>query len=474
MNYSIRLMLIFIIVMLFTFSSVVAKELTGVGYGKTAEKAKKTALADLSSVIQVDVKSDFESIVGQIGEEEVMKVKEVINIKSDLPILGADFENFPLKTDVMVRVLLRSDTALKLYETKLIDLKDEIKSNQKALEETTLPDRKYELLNNMLTLIDQFYKYKIVAVILGSGNIPELQITRAEIQNILRGMETEAASLDLAGKLLAKGIGEEKIFVYPPTTRDSHEITQFGSVMKDRLSAYLNTVQSPDESRYSMKGHYVILENGIEITYQLVDGNFNTLKTKVVKLAPKSYTDYEIRPQTVSFDKLLHEGIIVSNNFRIDISSNKGKSDLLFNSNEEPELFVKSNKAGYFYMVGHIAKQDEKYSYLVSIQEAAGNRKFVYHVNADDVNKWISLGKFEVVKPYGVESIQLIASSKDLINQLPSAKHYDENGLYKITDDPEKGVAMTRALRPKKTKEVLSAEAVLMFTTMEGWAAGSP
>ena len=448
-------------------SSVYAKELTGEGYGKTEEIAKKTALADLSSAIQVEVKSDFESIVGQIGEEEITKVKEVINIKSDLPILGADFESFPFKPDVMVRALLRSETALKLYEAKLVELKREVEANRKALEETSSADRKHEILTHMLTLIDQFYKYKIVAVMLESKNIPELQITKAGIKNRLSGMEKEVESLDLAGKLIAKKIGEDKIFIYPPTTKDSHEITQFGSVMKDKLSAHLKkTVQSPDEAKYSMKGHYIILDKGIELTYQLVDGSFNTLKTRVVKLAPKSYADYKTRPQTVSFDKLLHEGIVVSNDFRVNISTNKGKSDLLFRSEEEPELFIKSNKAGYFYIVGHIARQDKKYSYLVEIQEASGNRKFVYHVNADDINKWISLGEFEIVKPYGVESIQLIASSKDLINQLPSARHDNGNGLYKISDDPEKGVVLTRGLRPKKTKEVLSAEAVLMFTTM--------
>ena len=466
LSMSLRIIVLTLSLLLLT-SLAYAKELTGEGYGKTEEKAKKTALADLSSAIQVEVKSDFESIVGQIGEEEISKVKEVINIKSDLPILGADFESFPFKPDVLVRALLRSETALRLYEAKLIEIKKEIESNQKALGDTFSSNRKYEILTHMLTLIDQFYKYKIVAVMLESNKIPELQITRAGIKNRLSGMEKEVESLDLAGKLIAKGIAEEKIFIYPPTTRDSHEITQFGSVMKDRLSVYLKTVQSPDEAKYSMKGHYVILDKGIELTYQLVDGSFNTLKTRVVKLSPKSYAAYQTRPQTVSFDKLLHEGIVVSNDFRLDISTNKGKSDLLFRSKDELELLIKSNKAGYVYMVGHIAKQDNKYSYLVEIQDVSGNRKFVYHLNADDVNKWISLGKFEVVKPYGVESIQLIASSKDLIDQLPSAKHDDGNGLYKISDDPEKGVVLTRALRPKKTKEILSAEAVLMFTTMK-------
>lgn len=466
MKYAIRLIALLIIIIVLNLSPAFGKEIIGEGYGKTEELAKKTALADLSSAIQVEVKSDFESIVGQVGKEEINKVKEVVNIKSDLPILGADFESFPFKPDVLVRALLRSETALKLYEEKMSELKREIASNRKALEETSSADRKHEILNHILTLIDQFYKYKIVAVMLDSQKIPELDITGAEIKNILSGMEKEAESLDLAAKFIVKDISEEDIFVYPPTTRDSHEITQFGSVMKDKLSTYLKTVSSPNNAIYCMKGHYEILDNGLELTYQLIDGSFNTVKTRVIKIAPRSYADYQIRPQTVSFDKLLHEGIVVSNEFRMDISTNKGKRDLLFSSKEEPELFIKSNKAGYFYMVGHIAKQNKKYSYLVEIQEAPGNRKFIYHVNADDVNKWISLGKFEVVKPYGVESIQLIASSKDLLDQLPSTKHDNGNGLYKISDDPKKGVVLTRALRPKKTKEILSAEAVLMFTTM--------
>jgi hypothetical protein len=66
-----------------------------------------------------------------------------------------------------------------------------------------------------------------------------------------------------------------------------------------------------------------------------------------------------------------------------------------------------------------------------------------------------------------VESLQLIASSKDLIDRLPSCGYDDETQLYVVSRDPSKAVLNTRAIKKKISKKVKSAEAVLLFTTMK-------
>jgi hypothetical protein len=178
-----------------------------------------------------------------------------------------------------------------------------------------------------------------------------------------------------------------------------------------------------------------------------------------------------VRPKTLSFDKLLYEGFVVSNEFKIQITTNRGRTSLLFKEREEAEFLVKMNNPGYFYIVGHVVKPgNEQYSYVIDFDatgEIRGDRKFIQYVNIDDVNKWISLGKFEIVAPFGVESLQLIASSKDLIDSLPFHGYDVETQLHVVSKDPNKAVMNTRAIKKKISKKVKSAEAVLLFTTMK-------
>jgi hypothetical protein len=455
-----------LLVLIFSFNNALAIELVGEGYGKNEMEARKSALADLSSAIQVQVQSEFESIEGEVQGEYYSDVKQLIHIKSDLPILGASYDSFPTKPEMLIRAALKSNNVLHLYDEKLKEITGEATSHLKALEEAK-GNRKHEIMNELITLIDQYYKYKTVAVMLGSHRIPDFPVTRAEIKNRLSMLESNIDTIDLAVKLIAKNIDRKGIYIYPPTTRDSHEVTPFGSVVKNRLSAYLNTVQRPLAAKYTMRGNYEILNDGIELTYHLVDSEANTIKSKVIRLSQESYQGYRYRPQTINFDKLLHEGIVVSNDFRLELSSNRGKTNLIYGKGEEFELFVKSNRSGYFYIVGHVVKPKGKYSYLLELQDAPGKRKFINFINADDANKWISLGKFNVMAPFGVESLQAIASTKDIIDSLPSTEYDGKSELYMISGNVEESVVMTRALVRKKENKALSAEAVLMFTTME-------
>jgi hypothetical protein len=95
------------------------------------------------------------------------------------------------------------------------------------------------------------------------------------------------------------------------------------------------------------------------------------------------------------------------------------------------------------------------------------NRKFIYFIDADDVNKWVSLGQFEVSAPVRRRKPPTRRIERRLDQQ--AARGGDENrrGPAPHFKEPERGIAKTRGFVPKKQKEVVSAEAVLMFTTME-------
>jgi hypothetical protein len=87
-------------------------------------------------------------------------------------------------------------------------------------------------------------------------------------------------------------------------------------------------------------------------------------------------------------------------------------------------------------------------------------------INADDANHWISLGTFTVEEPFGVESLQIIASNKK-ITTLPKTKYDEDSGYYIISKNINKTLMATRGLKKKKSKKIEISEDVLSFTTVK-------
>ena len=452
-----------------------ALTLTGEGYGKSEEDAKKQALSSLSETIYVEVKTEFQSRKSNDGSNEA---NQFVSTRSDLPILGVSFNVFPKQNEYFSNAVLTTDKSLRLYKQKLISLKQdidthyaEIKANPPSENRNTRKHRGYQRLTKLLSMIDQFDKYNTVALMLGEDLNIRPSISKSKVQDLLLSIESFVPSLDVAATILSKQINEESIYIYPATPSGSHEVTPFARLLKDKMATKLNTNESSEGADFILKGKYEILEDSIHVTYHLLDENEDTIATRIVNIAPEAYETVAYKPKTINFDQLLHQGYVVSNDFKVNLNTNIGRENLLFTEGQEVELFVKINKAGYYYVVSYVKNDKEDYSYLLELSESNTNRRFVSFINADDANRWMSLGKFEVSAPYGIESLQVIASNRDLIHNMPEVTFDSETGLYIASKgNPEDVMIRTRGLKPKKKKgtiKVESAETVLMMTTMK-------
>lgn len=220
------------------------------------------------------------------------------------------------------------------------------------------------------------------------------------------------------------------------------------------------------EGEYQLKGSYEILKDGVSVTYRVIDPRGSTVATRIAKLSNAAVKHIEYKPASLDFDRLLHEGYVVSNDFKAQLNTNHGSEGLAFIEGDTIELFVKLNHPGYFYLVSH--NTTDEISYVLDLNESRGNRKFLRYVNADEVNRWLSLGEFEVTAPFGAENLQLIASSIDLIGNVPNVKFDPELELYVVSArSADEAVIKTRGLKPKRTKKVKSSEATLTFATMK-------
>ena len=452
-----------------------ADGISGTGFGKTLDDAKKEALAELSQNIRVEVKSEFTNIQIEKNKNLDELKKKVIHLKSNLPILGVQFSDLASRDGFMVEATLTAASTL-LYEKELAQTADIILKNLQSLKTASTNSEKAGYLKSILTRIDQYYSLRVVAQFLKSEKIPEIPVTAEDISTRLAALEKKADSLDFGVQVLSKSIHADKIYIYPPTPENSSEVTQFGSAIKDRLARNLKIVATPDHALCYLTGSYKILKDGIELTCHLTDKDNRAISTALVYFLPQAYAGYATEPVSLDFEKLIQAGHVVTGDFRVDLKTEKGKQDLLYKRGDTMKTLVKMNKPGYFYLVSHNFKKSN-YSYIINFTTEEGNRKFVYHVNGDDVNKWVELGEFEVVPPFGVETLQLIASTEDLVDSVPATFHDSKtdlftiespdkkNGKTHVASNPEKALFTTRGLIIKK--KTATSEAVLVFTSMD-------
>jgi len=442
-----------------------AFNLSGEGYASTREEAKKKAIAALSEALQVEVKSETDYMN---GTETGVQASTRVQTLSELPLLGVDFSYFNKGNGEQVCTgMLDSVKAGRLYEEKLKLISGSLNSMHKQLK-TSSDTSRYQLLGDMLAKHDQFGKYQLVARLLGVEKIPPVTITASQIKSEMLSIEAAVPNLDLAAKLLTRDLPDEHLYVYSAMPQGSREATELSRLIRDKIMSRVKTYENPKQASQVLKGHYEVHKNSISVTYRLVNGFGETEATRVVKLAKSAYKNIGYKTKTVDFNQLLHNGYVVSNKFHAELNTNRGKNDLLFTKGEEVEIFARVNRAGYFYIVAH--NTTDKSSYVMDLSDAKGNRKFVKYVNADQANRWISLGSFEVVAPYGVENLQLIASNKDLLSFVPDTVYNRTNELYMMADKTVKdSVVKTRGLKRKKAKKdkALTSEATLTITTMQ-------
>lgn len=440
-----------------------AVTIKGDGRGPTEPESQRQAMAALAEAIFVDVQSEF-TIRAKRGEQR--ESEHVVRSRADLPLIGVEVSGLQIGDAYLSTALLDSDKSLHLYLAKLDDLRREIAAIDEQIDKVK-GTQLHALLSDLITLIDQYEKYRTVARMLGEEKAPPAAHTRTAVQERIRALEARTPTLALAARVISEGIETQNLYVFPAMPRGSHEVTSLGRMLKDQIATRLSTVERPEQASHLFKGEYEITKDAIHLTYRLLDAQGNTLKTRIATLAPEAYREFEYQPKSLSFDRLLHEGMVVSSDFRVELNTNRGREDLMFEENDEVELLVKMTRPGYFYVVGHVVKSAENYSYLLELGEGDGARRFIHYVNGDEVNKWISLGKFEAAAPFGVESLQVVAANEDPVQRLPDHRYDAATGLYFVASNANEGVVKTRALRPirDERKKKYSAETVLMFTS---------
>ena len=458
-----------ILLSLAVISQVLYANISGVGIGYTQGLAKKEALADLSRTIKSEVRSNFESTTRVKNDNDNGTTASSSNIKvsSNLPILGVDFSDMHIDEGAKIEASLSPQKVNRLYTKKLQNLNDEIESNRLEIQKVKTNGLKLKLYEELYSLLKDYDRYESVAIILDAKLENRPRITKSEVKIEMAKLSSNIDSLRMATEVFSSTFTQKNIFIYPPLMQNNTTVAQFGSVFMQELKGRLNTATSLDKASYILVGEYTLTKKSMILNYALMDvKSKKTVESKTLNLPSKTYKGLEVKPKGIDFDSLLNAGVISSSNLKVNLNSNRGSENLLFKKGEEIELFVKLNKMGYIYIVGYTQTTNGKMSYLLELSEGGGDSKFIKFINADDASRWISLGAFEIEPPFGVESLQVIASNKK-IKSLPNAKYDEENGYYIISSNIKKVLSKTRGIKRKKSKKIEISEDVMSFTTME-------
>lgn len=447
-----------------------AAEFSGNGFGRSVKEAKIEALADLSQNLKSEVNSVIRSDTNVVNDVLSEKTDKSVTVTSNLPILGAEFTPFEYRDEVEVLATLYPQKVKALYRQKLDRLYDDIEAYRAAAAKAKDNLQKSELYRTLLVSLREYDRYAVVAAVLEVAPVKKPTVSIAEVRAQLMVAAGSIDSITMAALQLAKPFKAfERIYVYPPKPPHSHEVTPFSKAISLELKKHLNTVTVPSEAKYWLRGEYTLSEGTILLSYTLYDAVQRQSQAAATAALPaKAYAAYRAEPQQVSFDQLLHDGVIVSGAFNVQLSTNRGDEDLLFLEKEEIRLMVKLRAEGYYYLVDYILQDDGKaHAYLLDLSEFEGSHQFVNYVSPDEANRWVDLGTFKVLAPFGVERLQVIASPQK-ITDLPYCA-FDDNGMCAIQDKPMEALVKTRAISKKKIakdKKVI-AEAVMTFTTMQ-------
>ena len=448
------------------------RTIVGNGYGDSVELSRRDALNNLAGSIQVDVVNQVKICTNQYGDcGSVVQV----NTRSELPILGVQYQQLASEQGLLrFQAWVDSQYSLPIYVRELDKLTKAIADNQRALRQNLTADQRYQVTSALVADIPQYDKKRLVANVLGGYTQqarPKVDLKKLRYQ--LKQLEGRASSLRFAAKILAKGVAVNRIYLHPPIPKNVQEVTPFASALKKHLSPLLQTVSLPGRAKYNMEGEYEVLNNGdIYLSYRLVDLNYKVLSSHSVIVEKSAHQNFRSKPSSVSFETLLHNNVALSNAFRAELKTLHGADTLYYRVGDSLKLLVRLNRGGYYYIVGHVVREGEQFSYLLDLNDGQGDDMFIRHIPQDQANKYIEIAEFEVSPPYGAEHLQLIASNKKF-KHLPAYEYtYRPNegaGYYALIaseGNAAAGVAETRALRIRQNRnDVLTSETTLTYTS---------
>ncbi|MDI9529540.1 MAG: hypothetical protein QM233_06390 [Candidatus Cloacimonadota bacterium] len=439
---------------LFSFS------LTAEGYGSSEESARSDALANLSQLLYVRVDARVTDLLREENSKVFERTVKEVSTSSNLPILGAIFNvEKHKKKEYRVTVALDPQRSLPLYSQKLGELYGRLADACDYLEASGDASLRFQKLLQARRDLEEFDLYRFIYLTLGGKPQADPPITGQLLDKALHELTSVFSDLDLGLKLGGEAFSEyEMIYVFYPSVYPSDETTGFARAVRDRLQGLLSSCERPESAAWYLRSSYEIQTDRIDLHLRLTDKNGSVVRSALISFGPPAYGAYEYEPRTLDLAKLMDMGELVSNDLTVKLRGADGTNQLFFTEGQTVQLQIKANLPCNYYIIAHANTGWGIYSYVLDLGSDPVSR-----ISADLCNRWVQLPEFEVTEPFGVETLQVIASTGSLQGSIPPYRK-DNYGLLHISNDPRDAVSLTRGLILSR-KEVETTETSLTITT---------
>ncbi len=459
-----------------------ASALDADGCSATLAEARHRAAAELVTQIQVRVQSVVEACTRVSGRQaEDCGSRVMRRTAADLPLLGLRYPQPPGGTERHgARAMLEGPVALPLYRRKLNELNAEFTAASTVLESAKEGRQLYELIGRPLATRREILDHGLVAAALGD-TVVEAPGSEAALLAQRARLEQSVDSMGLAAHLLLEDVDGTLASFQPVLSGGSHEVTDFSAAFSQALLAEGGRRAG---AALTAKGDYRLVEGGqIEVVLELrrrSEGGIAAVRT--VRLHPQAFAGLEVKPRAPSLENILRAGMVTSNEFKVELATDRGGRELLLRAGETVRLLVRSNEPVYYYIVGNVVLPDGQFAYLLPLignpaddpapEGWAGQAdRFVRYLPPTSGNHHEVIGEFEVQQPFGIEHLQVFASTQRFdAAQLPRVRYHRNSGYYDVEGSEgnvTQAVAHTRALVVKKRDQKNSSvvEATLSYTT---------
>lgn len=362
------------------------------------------------------------------------------------------------------------------YRSKLDDKKIETEARLKEAGALQASGRKNEALNayyECLPKLREMEEYQNILLGL-QRQADHAEFTRLEAET-RRGIRdilgSDAKNLDEACFQLAESVFNQaggknlviKVFapVYQETKMNSPFSVRVMNLVQTKMAARgirMSQAGTGRNENYTaaLTGSYWKEGNNLRIIYTLRLMSSNEVIASAEAVLPVAWlsnNDVAWLPENFQEagerNKAFARDEVVAGGLRLDVWTNKGDENLLFQENDEMKIFIRVNRACYLRFVYYLAD---------------GTRTLLfddYFISADQANKVVELPEtFVCSAPFGIENLQVNAQTKpfDPLNTT------EQDGYQIITDGVGAIVAKTRGFK-RVSNETLKAEKRLTIST---------
>nr|MBS0036707.1 DUF4384 domain-containing protein [Saprospiraceae bacterium] len=467
-----------------------AEYLTGFGMASISDgittadaivEAEAMARENLTQKVQVNIEASTtqfteENIAGDIGEYASSFSSEA-KFSVNQEFFGLNVENHVDEQKGRIYALsnIRRATLINQYQDRLETLHNNFLSLRETMQQNADNDRGVRAFEIAMEAKAEYSKMVEAWSVLNSlhsqkeWNPREVSSQFESVNKFINDyLNRPVRSLDDAAWWISNTIGSAgeqnyRVNISTITYRDSGISSEFANYLRQLLNRQLasqtrwSIQEMNSKPDFAFTGTYWDRGSDVQLMLNLREIETGQIITATEVTIPKQViedADFEILPdnyeEALADIKALKENKGDNRGLKLEVWTNRGEENLVFEEGELLEVSLQVNLPSYVRILYHL--KDGTRVLLVDS----------HFMNERDINKPYTLPyQFECVPPFGVEMMQVIAQSDPF--ERVQTKEID--GIPYLAEDLEEFLTNTRGFKVKK-QEAQQAEEIVTITTM--------